>query len=1309
MPHDPIYFHPGTPADDPTVGTGEPHWDDPQTDTPLPADDPTTDYPTTFPSGEGSLRSFSEADIFGLPQGGLSMPEGAGGIDTLTGQYTPAPGYVLDEGLPLDAQGNPTHQTFSPVPEVPEEVRAVPFWGLDRPARIEFAAGDERFQSAPSLNDYLVDIGLSRPEADRIAGDYENDPAMMEWLRSTMISDFQDDQEINYGIGSLPSGVLSELQGIISADPAAPTEDPGHVDTWMYDQGYIDSVSSEIDVLMDTTEWTADSIDQLADLRNEIDLAQENMGSMRPDSPYADFDFSDPGGVMTGSDPWIPEGGEYDPYDIAGRGPFAPGYVLGSMFGADQAADMLSRDPWGQDWKLPAPISVDIPEMTDEEKGAFFAADRFFSTLMSTVSERNLINPYTGEPDLNAFWQQMEAESPDVYAQLRDMYNYHGANWEQHADTYYKNAQRAMMEFYQSPEYGPAAAERIRAILPIAASIAPALGIPPEVLEQQLRAAAEAAESGEDYDVSWVFDVARNLDSSLGGGSSLGGDAGTGGDTGGGDTGGDTSGEQTPPVKTPPGTEGLLSVGSGASNMDVFGGQRESGFSAEQVNAIGDIVTRNAIERGVSDAGNLDTIDVPQFVINARQNEGYMHPITQWMNMTESQRNKAIGDAAAEGWDVSEVSMVNPNADIYSVDDSGSQFYIPEWLAEKISVGELVNGETPSYDWWQSIGAEERSRLQDEHEADGDSTTLMAVRRIADGVTEEATLSYGPDGEVDIEWLDNPGYSASGVEYGMPQATLADAIRYTIGQDPENYDPMSVSFFENNIGGGLAAIASGMDEGVGLRWNRSGYWEQDSGNHDRFRILNGKVQKKRVGTGGPEQAWKDFSAVSSIARPHSKAMLESLPDAIIGELGLDINSPAFTEDEFDIFRDHFADYLDENGLNFNTLVPPNSSDADLEIAAGQMITGFEYKKTGERERTYRGRPTGVFDDVYSLIPTLGGESWDVDDLSGNRIDVAQTVGDFGNIVEFNPETFFNKFMGFEYEMTDRSKIGFWQLMDSVTPMYDQYQKWWDNTYTAEMSIPSFGTFSSDSTQTAIYAGQKPLEDDYLDPGSYWNAAEEWNQKVRDGYKQVMAIAANNFEVDPMLTWLSNNLDFGYAKGGLVSLAQGGPVPDSGIGGLSAAPPVQAGIDSLLPGQAPSMPIENADLYQIVQNDPILMQATMAILGQHPDPQSAIQQAISAYGEEVIQSLIQAISQQGALQGPGDGLSDSIPATIDGQQPAKLSSGEFVVPADVVSHLGNGDNQSGAGALQQMMSRARGQRTGSPESPPAIDPEIVMPI
>jgi hypothetical protein len=41
------------------------------------------------------------------------------------------------------------------------------------------------------------------------------------------------------------------------------------------------------------------------------------------------------------------------------------------------------------------------------------------------------------------------------------------------------------------------------------------------------------------------------------------------------------------------------------------------------------------------------------------------------------------------------------------------------------------------------------------------------------------------------------------------------------------------------------------------------------------------------------------------------------------------------------------------------------------------------------------------------------------------------------------------------------------------------------------------------------------------------------------------------------------------------------------------------------------------------------------------------------------------------------MSDSIPATIEGKQPARLADGEFVVPADVVSHLGNGSSKAGA--------------------------------
>jgi hypothetical protein len=64
-----------------------------------------------------------------------------------------------------------------------------------------------------------------------------------------------------------------------------------------------------------------------------------------------------------------------------------------------------------------------------------------------------------------------------------------------------------------------------------------------------------------------------------------------------------------------------------------------------------------------------------------------------------------------------------------------------------------------------------------------------------------------------------------------------------------------------------------------------------------------------------------------------------------------------------------------------------------------------------------------------------------------------------------------------------------------------------------------------------------------------------------------------------------------------------------------------------------------------------------------------------------------------LKGPGDGMSDNIPAKIGAKQPARLADGEFVVPADVVSHLGNGSTDAGAKQLYKMMDKIRAARTG----------------
>jgi hypothetical protein len=79
-----------------------------------------------------------------------------------------------------------------------------------------------------------------------------------------------------------------------------------------------------------------------------------------------------------------------------------------------------------------------------------------------------------------------------------------------------------------------------------------------------------------------------------------------------------------------------------------------------------------------------------------------------------------------------------------------------------------------------------------------------------------------------------------------------------------------------------------------------------------------------------------------------------------------------------------------------------------------------------------------------------------------------------------------------------------------------------------------------------------------------------------------------------------------------------------------------------------------------------------------------------------------------LKGPGDGMSDHIPATIGNKQPARLADGEFVVPADVVSHLGNGSTDAGAKHLYKMMDKIRKARTGNPKQGKQINANKFLP-
>jgi len=73
-----------------------------------------------------------------------------------------------------------------------------------------------------------------------------------------------------------------------------------------------------------------------------------------------------------------------------------------------------------------------------------------------------------------------------------------------------------------------------------------------------------------------------------------------------------------------------------------------------------------------------------------------------------------------------------------------------------------------------------------------------------------------------------------------------------------------------------------------------------------------------------------------------------------------------------------------------------------------------------------------------------------------------------------------------------------------------------------------------------------------------------------------------------------------------------------------------------------------------------------------------------------------------LDGASDGMADEVPANV-GRDEVRLSDGEFVIPADVVSHLGNGNSNAGAAFLHKFMNDVRQERTGNAKQGKEIDP------
>lgn len=122
--------------------------------------------------------------------------------------------------------------------------------------------------------------------------------------------------------------------------------------------------------------------------------------------------------------------------------------------------------------------------------------------------------------------------------------------------------------------------------------------------------------------------------------------------------------------------------------------------------------------------------------------------------------------------------------------------------------------------------------------------------------------------------------------------------------------------------------------------------------------------------------------------------------------------------------------------------------------------------------------------------------------------------------------------------------------------------------------------------------------------------------------------------------------------------------------------------------------------------PIMSRAPAQVIQDMPIPQQT--QGLQGFVPQYAAGGIANLAEGRYLDGPTDGMADRVPANIDGQQEARLSDGEFVIPADVVSHIGNGNSNAGAEQLYAMMDRIRKARTGNPDQGKQINAAQYLP-
>jgi hypothetical protein len=320
--------------------------------------------------------------------------------------------------------------------------------------------------------------------------------------------------------------------------------------------------------------------------------------------------------------------------------------------------------------------------------------------------------------------------------------------------------------------------------------------------------------------------------------------------------------------------------------------------------------------------------------------------------------------------------------------------------------------------------------------------------------------------------------------------------------------------------------------------------------------------------------------------------------------------------------------------------------------------------------------------------------------------------------------------------SDQEKAGYQGSIPNLTAVRDQVPIDWNsnfndsiNTIRRRMSDGTATDENAEYYQNFVENGSNvPVGEEGRRPGEYGQRYFTDTTYAQRPETTLPTIAEAQAQTDFQSAQLAaQNPQNVYARGGIVDAIRGGgrqnrpPMPSQARGVPQRSPNLadlgsysrpsgnfaQGGIVEAMnalknappmPQQAPPMPQRQQQMPQQQQRPPMPPQA-QGMPQRPPMPQR--QQQVPPQG-------ITGAPQANYKRGPTDGMGDQMPARIDGQAPAKFSHGEFVIPADVVSHAGNGNSEAGAEQLYAMMDRIRQARTGSKQQSKQINPNTFMP-